>query len=54
MAKRSWNKPSVFQIKVALKDMEPEIWHRLLVPCDTTLDQLHFMLNEGYERPSSR
>jgi Plasmid pRiA4b ORF-3-like protein len=30
-----------FQIKVTLKDIDPPIWRRILVSCETTLSQLH-------------
>lgn len=33
--------PAIFQVKVAILDIEPEIWRRVLVPADTTLNQLH-------------
>jgi hypothetical protein len=38
--------PSVFQLRVTLKYVEPAIWRRLLVPADITLGKLHFVLNE--------
>jgi hypothetical protein len=31
----------VFQIKVTLKDINPPIWRRILVSCETKLSQLH-------------
>jgi hypothetical protein len=34
------NEP-VFQIKITLKDTYPPIWRRVLVSCETTLTQLH-------------
>jgi hypothetical protein len=33
--------PAIFQVRVAILDIEPAIWRRVLVPADTTLDQLH-------------
>jgi hypothetical protein len=33
--------PAIFQVRIALLDIEPAIWRRVLVPADTTLDQLH-------------
>jgi hypothetical protein len=38
---------SVFQIKVMLQDIEPEVWRRLLVPGDIDLGKLHMVINEG-------
>ncbi len=36
--------PSVYQLKVTLLDIEPPIWRRILVPGNTTLPDLHLML----------
>jgi len=33
--------PAIFQVKVAILDIEPAIWRRVLLPADTTLAQLH-------------
>jgi len=35
---------SLYQIKVTLKDTTPAIWRRLLIPGDTTLAELHHLL----------
>jgi hypothetical protein len=32
---------AVFQLKVQLNDIQPEIWRRILVPASTTLDRIH-------------
>jgi hypothetical protein len=37
---------SVFQLRVALNQVEPAIWRRLIVPADITLGKLHLVLNE--------
>jgi hypothetical protein len=34
----------IFQLKVALKDSDPLIWRRTLVPSDLTLEKLHKVL----------
>ncbi len=39
--------PSIFQLKVTLEDIRPQIWRRLLVPSNATLDQLHAVLQEA-------
>jgi len=39
-----WEEPNAVQIHVALNEMEPPIWRRLVVPLDTTLAQLHYIL----------
>lgn len=48
MATRKRDKnAAVFQIKVTLLEVEPPVWRRLLVPADTTLGKLHFVVNEA-------
>lgn len=47
MARRARKTPTVFQLRIKLKDVEPEIWRRLLVHSDIALGQLHFVLNEA-------
>ena len=37
----------IFQIKVSLLHVKPAVWRRLLVRADTTLAELHFILNEA-------
>jgi Plasmid pRiA4b ORF-3-like protein len=39
-----WEEPNAVQIRVALGYIEPPIWRRLVVPLDTTLAQLHLVL----------
>jgi hypothetical protein len=34
----------VYQLKITLNDTRPPIWRRILVPGDTTLRQLHDIL----------
>jgi hypothetical protein len=35
------NGPAIFQVKIAILDIEPAIWRRVLLPADTTLYDLH-------------
>ena len=39
-----WEEPNVVQIRVALADIEPPVWRRLVVPLHTTLAELHHIL----------
>ena len=39
---------TALQIHVELVDVKPPIWRRLLVPADTTLDQLHLLLQGAF------
>jgi Plasmid pRiA4b ORF-3-like protein len=39
--------PEIYQLKVTLRDIDPPIWRRLLVPGDTTLGDLHWILQLG-------
>lgn len=38
----------VYQIKVTLEDIAPEIWRRFLLPASMTLDQLHKVLQVAF------
>jgi hypothetical protein len=40
----TWEAPNAVQIHVALDDIEPAIWRRLVVPLHVTLVQLHHIL----------
>ena len=40
--------PAIFQVKIALLDIEPAIWRRVLVPGETTLDQLHEVIQAAF------
>lgn len=40
-------KPSVFQLHIALQEVEAPVWRRVLVPSDVTLSELHLALNEA-------
>jgi hypothetical protein len=42
--RRQWQEPNAVQIYVALEDIEPAIWRRLVVPIHTTLAELHHIL----------
>jgi Plasmid pRiA4b ORF-3-like protein len=39
-----WEQPSAVQIRVVLDGMKPPVWRRVVVPLDTTLAQLHHIL----------
>ena len=43
-SKLTWEEPNAVQLHVALDDITPQIWRRLMVPLDTTLAQLHHIL----------
>ena len=36
--------PDIYQLRIVLRDISPLIWRRLLVRSDTTLAQLHLMI----------
>ncbi|MGF1460004.1 MAG: recombinase family protein [Leptolyngbyaceae cyanobacterium] len=36
--------PSIYQLKITLKDIRPPIWRRVQVPSDITLGQLHWVV----------
>lgn len=40
------NSPSIYRIKITLKETEPVIWRRFLVPSNVTLHRLHLILQE--------
>ena len=40
------NPPAIYQIKVTLKETDPLIWRRILVPSNITLHRLHLILQE--------
>jgi len=37
-------RPTIYQLRIVLRDISPLIWRRLLVHSDTTLAHLHRML----------
>ena len=39
---------AIYQVKIALIDIEPEIWRTLLVPAATTLDRLHEIIQAAF------
>ena len=41
--------PNVYQLRIVLRDISPLIWRRLLVRSDTTLAQLHQMIQASFE-----
>jgi hypothetical protein len=40
-------RPSVYQLKVTLDEIEPPIWRRILVEGDTTFAKLHVIIQEA-------
>lgn len=40
----TWEEPNAVQVHVALDSIKPEIWRRLTVPLNTTVAQLHHIL----------
>lgn len=40
-------KPCIFQLHVALQEVEAAVWRRVLVRSDARLDELHLALNEA-------
>ena len=40
----AWEEPNAVQVRVVLEGIEPAIWRRLVVPIETTLAQLHYIL----------
>ena len=41
--------PGIYQLRIVLRDISPLIWRRLLVRSDTTLAQLHRMIQTSFE-----
>jgi hypothetical protein len=41
--------PDIYQLRIVLRDISPLIWRRLLVRSDTTLAQLHRMIQTSFE-----
>ena len=41
--------PSVYQLRIVLREISPLIWRRLLVRSDTTLAHLHTMLQIAFD-----
>jgi Plasmid pRiA4b ORF-3-like protein len=39
-----WQELNAVQIRVALDDIEPPVWRRLVVPLGTTLAELHYII----------
>lgn len=40
----AWQELNAVQIRVALDDIEPPVWRRLVVPLGTTLAELHYII----------
>ncbi len=40
--------PVIYQIKITIADIEPAIWRRLQVPSDTTLAELHEIIQAAF------
>ena len=47
--KRQRIHPDIYQLRIVLRDISPLIWRRVLVRSDTTLAQLHLMLQILFE-----
>jgi hypothetical protein len=47
--KQQQTHPDVYQLRIVLRGISPLIWRRLLVRGDTTLAQLHLMLQLSFE-----
>jgi Plasmid pRiA4b ORF-3-like protein len=43
-----WQKPTAVQIHVALNDITPPVWRRLIVPLATTLAELHLIIQAAF------
>ena len=43
-----WQRPNAIQLRVTLLDIEPAIWRQLVVPIDTTLAELHRILQAAF------
>ncbi len=48
MAAGTKRQPTIYQLKVTLRNIRPPIWRRLLVPRDMTLDALHDVLQTAF------
>ena len=44
MQRPGWQELNAFQVRVALDDIEPRVWRRLVVPLGTTLAELHHII----------
>lgn len=42
------NKPSVYQLKIILKDSKPPIWRRLVLPSSATFWELHIAIQDSF------
>lgn len=40
--------PAIYQVRIALSEIAPAIWRRLLVPADTSLAQLHHVIQAAF------
>lgn len=40
--------PGMYQVKITLSDIAPAIWRRLILPADTSLAQLHHMIQAAF------
>ena len=48
MAAKKRRQPSIYQLKVTIKDIRPPIWRRLQVPGEITLAHLHDILQTAF------
>jgi hypothetical protein len=38
----------LYQLEVALEEIEPPVWRRLLLPGDITLDKVHYIIQDAF------
>lgn len=43
-----FEQPNAVQIRIALDEIEPEVWRRLVVPLNWTLEQLHLAIQAAF------
>lgn len=43
-----WQKPTAVQTHIALMDITPPVWRRLIVPLATTLAELHLFIQAAF------
>jgi hypothetical protein len=43
----------LYQVEIVLKEIEPRVWRRLLIPGDSTLDKLHYVIQDAFSWTNS-
>ncbi len=46
---RQFGPRSAFQLRIHLRDIEPEIWRRIIVPGSLTLAKLHLVIQGAFD-----